>query len=300
MGTSYLVGRLVGAAVMSSSRPVTTVFAVQCLIAWLVRVQGYALPDELLWTVSFLALGIGACATVIEWLVHHTEGADELLRAFHVDRIVGALLTVPSAMLLLLLTGVGDATMERAVEVLVSEGVPQETAISWVEQAAVEAGRQVDERVPVTERVGTAEEADLLRAAQLLAESERSPVEQGLLFGLALAINLALTWLRGEVKEIAESMSLEKVWTWVESGGVAVGVASMLFFPPLLFALSIGIVAAMGGALAALWVGALTADRLARVPCPACGAQIRQEASVCPSCRAEITPAVLMSHAVDA
>jgi hypothetical protein len=67
-----------------------------------------------------------------------------------------------------------------------------------------------------------------------------------------------------------------------------------------LFALSIGIVAAMGGALAALRVGALTADRLARVPCPACGAQIRQEASVCPSCRAESTPAVLMSPAVDA
>ncbi len=289
MDTTYLVGRLVGAAAMGTSRPVTTLFAVQLLVAWLVRTQSYELPPEIAWTVSLFALGIGLTATIVEWVVHHTEGADEMIRAMHADRVVAALMTIPSAMLLLLLTGVGVAAMEGAVEQLVAEGVAREQAISWVEQAAERATQELDERVAIpTAAAPTAEEQDILRATELLAHSDRSPAQQGLLFVIALTLNVFLTWIRGEVKELADSMSLERTWTWIESGGVLVGLVLLLVWPPLLFALSLAFALAMFGAYLALRGTAAALDAARRRPCPKCETSIREEASVCYKCGAEV------------
>jgi hypothetical protein len=81
---------------------------------------------------------------------------------------------------------------------------------------------------------------------------------------------------------------------WVgrlEEGGV-VGLLVAVFLAPVL-ALGVVVLAAVGGLLAVRAAHRLEARF--RRPCPACGEAIRQEASRCPACRAEVPVEKLQS-----
>lgn len=289
-----LTSRLLGAAVMASGRPVTALFAVQVVAAAAVHGQGATLPSEIAWTLAPLALGVGFVAALVELLVQHTEGADELLRSLHADKIVAGLAGVPALAMLTLLSTVSADVRERAVAELVARGVPEADAVAWVEDAAEQLVLGVEGELdasPLTIGEGT---EDLAEAVRILEASQTPPLHGMGLFGLALALQFAMVWVRGEVRTVAEDLNLERAWAWLETGGIGVGVVLVVFAPTLLLVFAALLAAALAAALLSLRLGEAALDATRRRPCPACTASIRVEAMRCPSCRAAVTPVRLL------
>jgi hypothetical protein len=131
---------------------------------------------------------------------------------------------------------------------------------------------------------------DLTRATQKLAGSGRPPAEQAGFLGVALLLNFALTWVRGEVRDLVESIHLERIWAWLETGGVFAALALLAMAPAIgLFFVIVLTLGAVG-----VWVfakgAAAVADAARRRQCPDCKAQIRVEAQRCRYCQTEVTP----------
>lgn len=284
--TAMLVARVVGFAATGSVRPVATLFAVQLLTAGVIHFDVATIPAEAAWSVSPLALGAGLAACAVEWLFQHTEGADALARTLHADKLVAAVLAMPTAFLLVSLTAVAEQGVERVEGAVAQSGLTPEQQALVLEQA----GSLADEALGNAPAASATEADDLVKATRKLTESGRSPLEQAGFLGLAVLMNLGLVWLRGEVRDFVESLHLERIWAWLETGGVFAGLALLALAP------AIGLVFILLGVLAcvALWVGSRFAaslmDAARRRPCAACAKKIRVEAIRCRFCNVETEP----------
>jgi hypothetical protein len=284
--TALLVARVVGFATTSSVRPAATCFAAQLLAAGLVHFEVAALPAHAAWSVSPLALGVGLAACLLEWFLQHTEGADELSRALHADKLVSAALAMPTTLLLVSLTSLADVGVASADGALAGAGLPPKVR----ELVLDEAGRRADSALGNAPAASAAPAEDLALATSKLAASGRPPVEQAGFLALALVINLALTWVRGEVRDFVESIHLERIWAWLETGGAFAGLALLALAP----AVGLALVVLLAAGSVALWIGtraaAAVADAARRRACPSCSKNIRVEAQRCRFCHAEVEP----------
>lgn len=284
--TALLAARVVGFAVTSSIRPAATCFGVQLLALGLVRFEYASLPESAAWSVSPIALGLGLAACLLEAFLQHTEGVDEMVRAFHADKLVAAILTVPTTLLLVSLTAFADAGVAAADGAMADAGLSPEMRADLMAEAEAQAHQALGD-APVAS--GAAAD-DLTRATQKLAGSGRPPAEQAGFLGVALLLNFALTWVRGEVRDLVESIHLERIWAWLETGGVFAALALLALAP------AIGLFFVIGLTLGAVgvWVfargAAAVADAARRRQCPDCKAQIRVEAQRCRYCQTEVTP----------
>ncbi len=284
--TALLAARVVGFAATSSVRPAATCFAAQLLAAGLVHFEVAALPVHAAWSVSPLALGVGFAACLLEWFLQHTEGADELARALHADKLLSAALAMPTTLLLVSLTSFADAGVASADAALAGAGLSPEARELVLDEAA----RQADGALGTAPAATAAPADDLALATRKLAASGRPPLEQGAFLALALMINLFLTWVRGEVRDFVESIHLERIWAWLETGGVFAGLALLSLAP----ALGLALVLLLATGSVAVWVGtraaAAVADAARRRACPSCNRNIRVEAQRCRYCQAEVEP----------
>lgn len=308
---TMLLGRLLGAAAMASGRPAGTFFVVLLLTA--VTVDPALLPSGLGWTLSPLAVGLAGVAALVELVLQHIEGVDELLREAHVSHVASGLLMVPASMLLLLVSATGQVAEEASVEELVSRGLTPEQAEQVVAEglerveaeldaaglegtAAWEPGVQTSglPADPDAAAEGGAVAADLVQAVVRVEATDHSTPVKALLLGGALAMNLLLSWMRGELKEVAEDVGLEKLWAWLEGGGVLVAAVLLVLLPQLLLALTLAFCFFMVGCwlLGRGWTAALDARR--RRPCPHCERRIRVEALCCAACGRAVEPVRLL------
>jgi hypothetical protein len=298
MDAAMLAGRLIGSAVIASGRPVAAAFAAQLVAAVAVHTGSATLPPGLAWVASPLALGVGLVAALAEALVQHTDGADELLRSLHADKLLAAVAGLPAMAVLALMTSLTSDVQTEAVERLVASGLSEERASRLVEDASVALVARAEQsggEAPITVSADTEE---LAAAIRMLEDSQTSPATKGMLLATAFALQLAMLWIRGQAREFVEDLGLERAWAWLETGGLGVGVVLAIFAPLLMlgFALTFALGALVGVLLLRLARSAMDAAR--RRPCPACAAAIRVEASRCPSCRASVTPArILGEHA---
>ena len=138
---------------------------------------------------------------------------------------------------------------------------------------------------------------DLGLTLNLLAASEQDDATRYGAVAGALALNGGMTAARARIIAFLAAFDLDKQWHRVEAGGV-LGLLTLVVWLP---ALALAIVAALAlalGAFAAAAVGAERwADRRNRVACPACGASIRAEASVCFQCGEAVSPSVVLGTA---
>lgn len=284
--TAILVARVVGFAATSSVRPVATLFAAQLLAAGLVHYGSATLPPHAEWSVSPLALGAGFAACLLEWFLQHTEGADELARALHADKLVSAALALPTTLLLVSLTAIADEGVAAADGALRDAGLAPQTRALVLD----EAGRRAEAALGNAPAASGAPAQDLARATRRLAESGRPPAEQAGFLALALLLNFALTWVRGEVRDFVESIHLERIWAWLETGGVFAGLALLAFAPAVGLVLVLLLVAGSVALWAGTHVASAVADAARRRACPACKRNIRVEAQRCRYCSAEVEP----------
>lgn len=284
--TALLAARVVGFATTSSVRPAATCFAAQLLAAGLVYFDVAALPTHAAWSISPLALGVGFAACLLEWFLQHTEGADELARALHADKLVSAALAMPTTLLLVSLTSFTEAGVASAEGALAGAGLSPEAR----ERVLDEAGRHAEIALGNAPAATAAPADDLALATRKLAASGRPPLEQAGFLALALFINLALTWVRGEVRDFVEGIHLERIWAWLETGGVFAGLVLLAIAP----AIGLALVLVLAAGSIALWLGtraaAAVADAARRRACPACSQNIRVEAQRCRFCHAEVEP----------
>ncbi len=92
-------------------------------------------------------------------------------------------------------------------------------------------------------------------------------------------------WLHAQFEEVENALLRPRTWlTMLEEGGT-VGLCAAVFLAP-----SLALAIVVGAALAGLAAGFMAKQVEARFrrPCPACAAPIRQEASRCPHCRADV------------
>ncbi len=108
--------------------------------------------------------------------------------------------------------------------------------------------------------------------------------------GLAVATLLLRQWLHGHVEQLETEVLHPQKWLLRTENFVGLGMAAAaILWAPL--ALALVIVFAVGCGVAGIAANRMEAR--SRRPCPAgCGASIRQEASRCPKCRADVPVAV--------
>jgi hypothetical protein len=296
MDPATLASRLFGTAVMASGRPVATGFAVQAIAAIAIHNKMASLPSEFGWIVSPLALVVGLVMTVTEFMMQHTEGADDLLRSIHADKILGAIAGVPAMAAVAFMTSVGADVREDAIARLAETGVAPEEAAQAVDEATLEIVKAVegDRGVNTVEVDGGS--ADVVAAIKLLDSSQASTKEKSLLLGAAFLVQFAMVWVRGKIREFVDQLNLERVWAWLETGGFGAAVLLVVLAPALLLAFTLLLTIGSIIALIAFRFAAAIADAARRRPCPACSVSIRAEASRCPRCRAAIAPTRLLGE----
>ena len=290
MDPGTLASRLFGVAIVASGRPVAAAFGVQVLVAIAIHSGDGGLPAPLAWTVSPLALGVGLMAVFVEAMVQHTDGADEILRELHADKLVAAVAGLPAMAMLALLTSVTGGVQRHAVTELVASGVPAAEAQALVDRASELVVERVEADHGAAPVTVSAETADVARAVAIIEASQARGAGKVFLFAAALALQFAMTWVRGEIKELAEELELEQLWAWLETGGVTVGVVLLVLAPAVMLLFAIGLVVMSVGALLTVRLGRIALDAARRRPCPACAARIRIEACRCPKCKAEVAP----------
>jgi hypothetical protein len=294
-----LVARLVGFAATSAPMPATTFFLVQLVVAVLVRLDRLALPPEVAWTVSFIAVGVGLVGAVFEWVAKLTDEVDELLRDLHLDRVMGALGTFAISAMLVLSTSVGEQVADSADRSLEEAGVPPavveqltQMGLDWADHAAAP-----EDDAIAGEVVGPDQEAaeeDLAQAVALVSDSERPPWQKILILLLAVGLNYGLTTLRAELWErlepFLEGLSLERVARFFEVGGALAALLLVALAPIiLLILLAITVTALVVFLLVLRGVDKLM-DRRRRQPCPHCSHLRRKEACLCTACQQTLEP----------
>lgn len=138
--------------------------------------------------------------------------------------------------------------------------------------------------------------ADLARATHSAVASDASEGMKLAVIGASVALNLGLSWLRGQVMDWLAQLALDESWARLESGGVLAALVLMVFFPVIALVLLVLIAAALGALGLVIHGAQRLIDRLERAPCPGCGAAVRPEASLCASCRRELEPRVLLGQ----
>lgn len=244
----------VGPSITAAARPAVTFLAIQLTVAGLVRYDLAALPGSLAWLVSLPAIVVAAVLAGLETAAKHDPDVAAVLRDLKIDNLTGAFGAFSAALLFSAL------------------GLPESDAATLVEEGAVGGGGLLD------------------ATAAAVRADHGGAVQVGAIAG-AVGLNLGLTWFRSGLLEFLDDFELGKLWARIETGGV-VGVLILLPFLPLialafmaLFALGLVVVSLMARA-AARWV-----DQRSRVECESCGYQVREEASLCPKCRTQRTPA---------
>jgi len=251
--------RIAGVTFTASSRPALTFFAVQLVIGILYRLDVVALPPHFQWLISFLALGVGLISVLVELLIQHSADVEESFRALQLDKFAGGLSVLSSA---LLLTAIGMPADTIAVEHASGQG------------------------------------ADLAAAVQVAAESGKPLWLQYTAIGIGLLVNVTLVWLQGIILERLDDIGIKDVWQKIATGGI-VGALVLIVFLPLLALVLLMLVGLFMAAFALLLRTATKLmDARSRRPCPSCGEAIRMEAHLCPSCRTEVTPTVMIGDDV--
>jgi hypothetical protein len=232
--------------------------------------------------------------TVTELLLQHTEGADDLLRSLHADKILGAVAGVPAMAALAFMTSVGGDVQQEAIAKLTAQGVAQEQAADLVNRATEKIVEKVEAEHGAQAFTGNADSADVIAAIQVLESSEASNGQKATLLGAALALQFAMLWVRGKIREFVDQLNLERVWAWLETGGFGAALLLVLLAPALLLVFTALLAVGSVVALIGLRFASAVADAARRRPCPACGVSARVEASRCPRCRAAIEPTRLL------
>ena len=276
----------------------------QLVVAVLVRLDKVALPPEIAWTVSFLALGVGLVGALLEWVGKWTDTVEELMRELHVDKMLGVASTFAMTAILVLATSAGQQAATQLDETLDEQGVPSgivdqldDAGLEWLdhvmpEQAPLEASADHSE-LPARERDPEAE-GDLAEAVSLLEGSGHPGWVKVLVLLIAVATNYGLVTLRGAIWEriepLLEGLSAEKVFRFLEAGGALAALAVLALAPILVLVLLAALTLGLTLLLLALRGLESAVDRKRRRPCPHCGHLRRVEASLCPECHQALEP----------
>jgi hypothetical protein len=294
-----LIARLTGFAAAAAPMPATTFFAVQLVLAVLVRFDRLDLPPEAAWTVSFVAVGIGLVGAVFEWIAKLTDDVEEVLRDLHLDKLLGAVSTFAVSAMLVLAASAGHQAAEALETSAELQGVPpavveQITAmgLDWAERALPEAPAESGDAREAQQR--TEAEQDLAGAVALIEASTRPGWQKLLVLLVAVALNMGLTTLRAELWErlepVLEGLSLERMARFLESGGALLALLLVALAPIVLLVLLVLFTLALGVLLLALRGLDKVRDEARRRPCPHCGHRRRVEASLCPACHQALEP----------
>jgi hypothetical protein len=104
--------------------------------------------------------------------------------------------------------------------------------------------------------------------------------------GIAVATLAVRQWLHGQVEQLETEVLHPHRWLLRSEDLLGLGIAAAALLWP---ALSLALVGVFAVACAVAGVAARRFEARSRRPCPAgCGASIRQEASRCPKCRADV------------
>lgn len=294
-----LVARLVGFAATSAPMPATTFFLVQFVVAVLVRLDKLALPPEVAWTVSFIAVGVGLTGAIFEWVAKLTDEVDELIRDLHLDRVMGALGTFTISAMLVLSTSVGEQVADSTDRALEEAGVPPavieqltQVGLDWADHAAASA--EDDAAVGAGGPEQEEADEDLSQAVALVSSSARPPWQEALILLLAVGLNYGLTTLRAELLErvepFLEGLNMERVARFFEAGGALAALLLVALAPIFLLVLLAITVSVLVILLLVLRGFDKLMDRRRRRPCPHCGHARRVEACLCAACHQVLEP----------
>ncbi len=329
-----LIARVFGFTVTACPMPATTFFAVQLVVAVVVRLGDVSLPPAVAWTISFLALGMGFFGAVLEWVCKYVDDVEEIAAELGADKVLGALSTFSISAMFVFATGVGHEASEavetrmgeaglpvealdelglRAIERLDAGDPEQARLIAELEDAlgddpgALREDMALAEELAVygidlfPEHAGTEKDQDLAAAIAMVEASDHPPWLKVLVLLAAVAINLGLTWLRGKVNEqlrpLFEGAGLERAKRILETGGVVLALVLIWLAPVLMLVLLVLTVGLLAATYVVLRLMEKALDHRRRRPCEHCGVRIRVEASFCPGCRVAVEPARLLVRA---
>jgi hypothetical protein len=214
-------------------------------------------PEAMGWLHSPLAFGVAGVLAVLEVLAHHQDDVSELLQETGVDKLLSVFGAFSAAML------------------FGSLGLPVEEAIDLM-------GTQTDAQ------------ADLTEAVYVAANSGYPAWLQGVAVTTGVGLNLGLSTIRGRVIRALDDFGLKGIWQRVETGGIVGVLVLAPFLPLVMFGMLLAVVI-LFASFGVLLLGAdKILDRTGRYRCPECETLVRQEASICHSCHAELTPKALL------
>ena len=192
-----LIATTVASSLAAAARPATTFFAMQLTVFVLVHREVATIPTVFELVISIPAIFVVALLAILETLAKHDPDIAVILRETHIDEITGACGALGAA---LLFTALGMP--ETEVATLVEEGAAGEVLGTTAETAATEYGVFVQAGV----------------------------------VGGALAINIAMSYLRRHLLRHLYDYKLDKFWAFLESGGVIALLVLLPFVPLLVFA----------------------------------------------------------------
>ncbi len=254
-GVESLFVWVLGSSVSSTSRPALTFFVVQVAIGIAVTTHMLAINPACAWLISWVAIGVGFGAVLVEYLIQHSEDFEQILRDLKVQHSMSALSSFTMALILMSLgfDGAGSAALE--------DGMAANETINAVRLAA---------------------EADAPLWLKFVA------------LAVGLGANIFLSFIREKVLEMISDVGAHGLWQKFESGGVVAFMLFVIFAPAIglilliVFTVLMGLVAGIGTLVAR------SRDQKLRRPCtnPDCDYRPRSEALICPRCRATQTPSL--------
>jgi hypothetical protein len=252
-----LFSQTITASIASSSRPALTFTVIQISIAVMVYLDWVFLPESFLWLIGPPALFIASALTISEYLAQHDENIAELLRELQLDKILSAFGAFSSALL------------------FVSLGLPEEEASGLI---------------------APSDSMGLTDTTQVLSQSQYStPVQITAVVG-SLGLNFTLAHVRSGLYDYLAEIELGQFLQRLETGGVVVALALLVFSPFLALAFFVVLLTIM--IVFGLVVRSISRifDSRSRVACHFCNASVRKEALICFECNAELTPRVWLDQ----
>lgn len=245
-----------GTSITASSRPAGTFFAVQLCVWWMMWMEWALVSDAFAWLVSPATVIVAGVLAALEVVFHHDEDAASMMRDLKVDRLFASFGAFSAALL------------------FASLGLPEAEALGMVTEGG-------DTLVATETHAAVHSQHDV-------------PTQVGSVIG-SVSLTMVIAHYRAKVHEWLDSLELLAVWQKLESGGVLAAML-LLFLSPFLM---LGFLLLVGVALFVMARAVQAAERAwdkrNRHACPACGEQIRVEASLCHACGAEVTPAVWLT-----
>ena len=252
-----LFSQTITASIASSSRPALTFTVIQMSIAVMVYLDWVLLPDSFVWLIDTPALFIASALTISEYLAQHDENMAELLRELQLDKILAAFGAFSSALL------------------FVSLGLPEEEASGLI---------------------APSDSMGLAATTEAMSQSQYStPVQITAVVG-SLGLNLTLGHVRSVLYDYLAEIELGQLMQRLETGGVVVALALLLFSPFLALAFFIVLLVIM--TVFGLVVRSISRmlDSRSRTACPCCNAIVRKEALICFECDSPLTPMVWLDQ----